>query len=133
MQLLNAIPAMPVRNLMQSIAFYRDKLGFANPYHQDGFAKLIRDSVELHLWVANDECWRTRDGSEPIISGAESFIAGTASCRIGVEGVDELYAAVKPLGVLHSCGDIVDQPFGTREFAVTDPDNNLITFFQRMR
>jgi catechol 2,3-dioxygenase-like lactoylglutathione lyase family enzyme len=131
MKLLNAIPALPVRDLMKSIAFYRDKLGFTDAYHEDGFARLTRDGVEINLWVSGDDSWRTRGSEEPIISGAESFIAGTASCRIGVQGVDELYAVVKPLGVLHPCGEIVDQHFGTREFAVSDPDNNLITFFQR--
>ncbi|RUQ32876.1 hypothetical protein ELQ35_01730 [Peribacillus cavernae] len=40
--------------------------------------------------------------SEPVISGAESFIAGTSSCRIEVEGVDELYRRIQPLGILWS-------------------------------
>jgi len=35
------------------------------------------------------------------VHGAESFIAGTASCRIAVDHVDELYAEMAAATVLH--------------------------------
>ena len=131
--MLRAVPALPVSDMERSAAFYRDKLGFTIAYRDGGFAKLQRDEVEVHLWAATDESWRGRAVSEPIISGAESFIAGTASCRLGVEGVDELHRVIQPLGILHPNGQIEDMPWGTREFGITDPDNNLITFFERPR
>ena len=59
------------------------------------------------------------------------ILAGTASCRIGVEGVDELHGVLQPLGILHPNAQLADQPWGTRDFGVLDPDNNLITFFER--
>lgn len=37
-----------------------------------------------------------RSNDSPVCTGAESFIAGTASCRIEVEGIDELYQHIKP-------------------------------------
>lgn len=132
MRFLNAIPALPVRDIDQSLAFFQDKLGFTSGYHDEGFAKLQRDAAEIHLWASTDESWRERDGSSPIVSGAESFIAGTASCRIGIEGVDELYQEVLPLGIIHPNGHLDNTDFGTREFGVTDTDNNLITFFERV-
>jgi hypothetical protein len=49
---------------------------------------------------------------------------------VAVEGVEEFYQAILPLGVLHTKGHITDTPWGTREFGVVDPDNNLITFYQ---
>jgi hypothetical protein len=49
-----------------------------------------------------------------------------------VTGIDDLYATVQPFGVIHPNGQISNQPWGTREFGVTDPDNNLITFFERL-
>lgn len=115
----------------RSTAFYRDKLGFALAHRDGGFAILRRDAVELHLWRAADEGWRTRSGSSPVVSGAESFIAGTASCRMSVEGIDALHAGLQPLGILHPNAPLRDSPWGTREFAVVDPDNNLIAFFER--
>ena len=132
MKMLNTIPALPVRDIGRSIEFYRDKLGFTPGHNDGGFAIIRRDAAEIHLWASTDESWRTRPGSEPVVSGAESFIAGTASCRIGVEGVDELYRTFQPLGVLHSNGRIQNTWYGTREFAVVDPDNNLITLFERL-
>lgn len=65
------------------------------------------------------------------MSGAESFIAGTASCRIGVEGVDDLYRTFEPRGVMHPNGHIADTEWNTREFGVLDLEGNLITFFGR--
>lgn len=69
----------------------------------------------------------------PVCSGAESFIAGTASCRIEVDQVDELYAEMAAAGVLHPTdpGRAQDTDWGTREFAVLDLEGNLLTFFYR--
>lgn len=131
MRMSNAIPAMPVKDVEQSAAFYRDKLGFTLAHHNGGFAILRRDAVEIHLWSASDEGWRERGPSSPVVSGAESFIAGTASCRVGVEGIDELHGDLQPLGILHPNAQLRDTPWGTREFSVVDPDNNAIAFFER--
>ena len=85
------------------------------------------------LWEASDETWSERRSLEqPVRSGAESFIAGTASCRIAVEGVDALYEEMRESDVLHPVSkDAVETTaFGTREFATLDLDGNLVTFFQ---
>jgi hypothetical protein len=68
----------------------------------------------------------------PICSGAESFLAGTASCRIEVADVDGLFAELEAAGVLHpvSQGGVDTTDFGTREFATLDLDGNLLTFFR---
>ena len=127
------IPALPVRDMTQAVAFYRDRLGFGVLHHDGGFAVLNRDAATLHLWEASDETWREGvDLERPVCSGAESFIAGTASCRIVVDGVDELYAELAAKDVLHKVSreGVDDTDFGTREFATVDRDNNLITFFQ---
>jgi catechol 2,3-dioxygenase-like lactoylglutathione lyase family enzyme len=87
MKMKKSIPAMPVRDIKESIDFYTTKLGFSVPHHDDGFAIVVRDEVEIHLWKASDEKWKIRGAvlsTRPIVSGAESFFAGTASCRIEV-------------------------------------------------
>jgi catechol 2,3-dioxygenase-like lactoylglutathione lyase family enzyme len=127
------IPALPVRDAAASVDFYRDCLGFDVLHHDGGFAVMGRDDAVVHLWEASDESWREGiDPARPVCSGAESFIAGTASCRIVVEGVDELYEELKAKDVLHkvSKDGVDDTDFGTREFATVDRDNNLVTFFQ---
>ena len=131
-RLSQTIPALPVRNAAASVEFYRDKLGFDVLHHDGGFAVMGRDEAVLHLWEASDEDWRKGiDLGRPIDSGAESFIAGTASCRIVVEGVDDLFGELHDQDVLHPVSKGVDDTdFGTREFATLDLDGNLVTFFQ---
>jgi catechol 2,3-dioxygenase-like lactoylglutathione lyase family enzyme len=132
-KLTQTIPALPVRDMTAAVAFYRDRLGFEVLHHHGGFAVLLRDEAVLHLWESGDETWRERsDAAEsPVRSGAESFIAGTASCRIMCEGVDELFDELRAADVLHpvSRDGVDDTDFGTREFATLDLDGNLLTFF----
>jgi catechol 2,3-dioxygenase-like lactoylglutathione lyase family enzyme len=127
------IPALPVLDAAAAVDFYREQLGFEAVHHDGGFAVLSRDDAVVHLWQASDESWRERGSIErPVRSGAESFIAGTASCRIRVDGVDDLYEELRRSDVLHpvSKDSVSDTDFGTREFATLDQDGNLLTFFQ---
>jgi catechol 2,3-dioxygenase-like lactoylglutathione lyase family enzyme len=128
------IPAMPVRDASAATEFYRDRLGFQVLHEDEGFAVLGRDYAQVHLWQAGDESWRERVAlrETPISSGAESFTAGTASCRILVEGVDDLYSELSAKEVLHpvSREGVSETEYGTREFATLDQDGNLISFFE---
>jgi catechol 2,3-dioxygenase-like lactoylglutathione lyase family enzyme len=116
------------------VAFYRDRFGFDASHETGDFAVLVRDDAVLHLWGATDDDWRSREDLDrhPIRSGAESFLAGTASCRIEVSEVDALFAELQSAGVLHdvSRAGVTATDFGTREFATLDSDGNLLTFFR---
>ena len=133
MMLGRTIPALPARDVAAAVAFYTGRLGFETLHHDGGFAVLRRDDAVLHLWESGDESWRTRGDvlERPVSTGAESFLAGTASCRIEVEGIDELYAELRAADVLHpvSRDGVDDTDFGTREFATLDLDGNLVTFY----
>jgi uncharacterized glyoxalase superfamily protein PhnB len=128
------IPALPVRDVAVAVAHYRDRFGFEAPHVAADFAVLVRDDAVLHLWAASDEEWRSREDltARPICSGAESFLAGTASCRIEVEDVDALFVELEPRGALHdvSRSGVRVTDFGSREFATVDLDGNLLTFFR---
>jgi len=132
--LTQTIPALPVRDAAAAVAFYRDRLGFEVLHHDGGFAVMCRDEAVLHLWESGDETWRDREDlrERPVQTGAESFIAGTASCRIMAAGVDELYDELRAKDVLHpvSRDGVEATDFGTREFATLDLDGNLVTFFR---
>ena len=132
--LSRTIPALPVRDVPAAVAHYRERFGFDAPHQTDDYAIVVRDTAELHLWGATDEEWHTREdlAEHPIRSGAESFLAGTASCRIEVEEVDALFRELEGAGVLHPTvrGGVASTDFGTREFATVDLDGNLITFFR---
>jgi catechol 2,3-dioxygenase-like lactoylglutathione lyase family enzyme len=134
-KLTQTIPAMPVRDMTAAVAFYESKLGFEALHRDGGFAVLRRDDAVVHLWESSDEAWRqSMDPDKPVCSGAESFIAGTASFRVNVDSrdsVDELYDELGKADVLHpvSKDGVEDTDFGTREFATLDLDGNLLTFF----
>lgn len=128
-----AVPVLPVADTVAAAAFYRDRLGFAIAHADSQYAIVTRDAVELHLWAARDRSWqqRSRDPADsPVTSGAETFLAGTASCRVLVGDLDELYASCRAAGVVHPNGSLSAKPYGLREFAVLDGDGNLITYFQ---
>jgi len=131
--LARTIPALPVRDVAAAVAYYRERFGFEAAHATDVFAVLARDDAVLHLWGATDDDWRARDDlrERPVGSGAESFLAGTASCRIEVADVDALFDELGSAGVLHdvSRGGVATTDFGTREFATLDVDGNLLTFF----
>jgi uncharacterized glyoxalase superfamily protein PhnB len=128
------IPALPVRDVGAAAAYYRDRFGFDAPHQTGDFAVVARDDAVLHLWGATDDGWRAREDlvGQPICSGAESFLAGTASCRIEVSDVDALFAELQAAGVLHdvSRAGVTATDFGSREFATLDSDGNLLTFFR---
>jgi catechol 2,3-dioxygenase-like lactoylglutathione lyase family enzyme len=128
------IPALPVRDVRAAVAHYVERFAFEVRHHDGDFAVIARDDAVLHLWGATDEDWRTRAdlAERPICSGAESFIAGTASCRIEVNDVDALYAELEAADVLHpvSRDGVTTTDFGTREFATLDTDGNLLSFFR---
>ena len=128
------IPALPVRDVGRAVAHYRERFGFEPRYEAADLAVLARDDAVLHLWGATDEEWRSRNdlAAQPIGSGAESFLAGTASCRIEVVDVDALFEELERAGVLHPTvrGGVSATDFGTREFATVDLDGNLLTFFR---
>jgi catechol 2,3-dioxygenase-like lactoylglutathione lyase family enzyme len=134
MTLGSAIPALPVSDASRAAEFYRDRLGFTVSHQESGFAVLRRDDAVLHLWQADDRSWQERDSLErPVRSGAESFLAGTASCRIAMPAADEapLFAEMRAAGVLHpTSADVAQTDFGTREFHVLDLDGNLLTFYR---
>jgi hypothetical protein len=58
-----------------------------------------------------------------------------ASCRILVDGVDDLFGEIGQGDVLHpvSREGVTTTDFRTREFATLDLDGNLVTFFEWQR
>ena len=132
--LTRTIPALPVGDVLAASAFYRERLGFEPVHEEPAFAILVRDDAMLHLWGATDGSWRDRAdlAGRPVRSGAESFLAGTGSCRIEAADVDALWDELHRAGVLHPTarGGVAATDHGTREVHALDDDGNLLTFFQ---
>lgn len=136
MKMKKTIPAFPVKDIKVSCDYYTTKLGFTIRHQEETFAIAVRDDIEIHLWQSCDNSWKWRNiflVLKPIWSGAESFLAGTASCRIQVQDVDELFEEYKKQGVLHSSDTVVqEQYWGHREFPVVDNHRNLLTFYEEV-
>jgi catechol 2,3-dioxygenase-like lactoylglutathione lyase family enzyme len=135
-RLLKTTPAFPVQQIEKAVKFYKDKFGFDCQHKENRFAILVRDGIELHLWASCDYSWKWKNiflFLKPISSGAESFLAGTHSCRIEIKGIDELYTELKGRNVLcHEKTEIETTYYGTREFATLDLHGNLLTFYENV-
>jgi uncharacterized glyoxalase superfamily protein PhnB len=109
-----------VRDLMASIAYYRDKIGFEVTFQYGEppfYACLCRDEVSLHL----------RDASK----NAE-WVAGNGAIVVFVDDVDSLHGDLVKRGakVLQAPRDYA---YGMRDFDVADPDGNHLTFGMQSR
>lgn len=121
-------PNLACQDLMKSLAFYRDTLGFKMgqtvpetvPYV---FAMLDRDGVPVFL---ND----IKAIVEEHPDMAKTPFGGTGTLYFLVTGIDELHDAVK--GKTPIVMALKTQFYGMREFAVKDPDGHLLTFAERV-
>jgi catechol 2,3-dioxygenase-like lactoylglutathione lyase family enzyme len=112
MTITHMIPILPARNLDDTQAFYTDKLGFALETRYDTYLIVACDGVELHFTI------------HATLNPHDNY--GQAYVR--VTGIDALYAAYAAHNVIHPNGAIKTQAWGMREFAVLDPDHNLLRF-----
>ncbi len=112
--MLSATPILASLDIARSVDFFCTRLGFTRIYAVQGEYGIVqRGPVSIHFWACT-----------------ERHIAENTACRIQVSGVDALYAQCQPLGIVHPKAALADQPWGSREFGVLDPDSNLITFYE---
>jgi catechol 2,3-dioxygenase-like lactoylglutathione lyase family enzyme len=112
---LGAAPILPSRDLRATAGFYA-RLGFEQSgLWEDEYLIVMRGEVGLHFFFA--------PGIDP-----GSSIAG---CYLYVEDADALHAEYAGLGLprqgiprLHGAPE--DTGYGLREFALVDPDGNLL-------
>jgi hypothetical protein len=58
MRLSTTIPALPVPSVAAAVDCYVEKFG------DEGFAIVVRDDSEIHLWLAGDDGWRVRPADD---------------------------------------------------------------------
>ena len=110
-RLTRIAPELPVANMADSVEYYAERLGFeiAAMLPDRDYAILERDDVALHLFEVQ--------------AGTHTPVAIHAFAS----GLEELHAELTNRGALIT-QDIVRQPWGNREFRVTDPTGNMIKF-----
>ena len=118
-----AIPILPSRSLNNTIAFYR-RLGFDGKVHSHGdYAILVRETVELHFFT------------HPELRPSES----ASMCYIRVSDVENIYgtsetaSAQLPQKGIPRMTAPEDKPWDLREFAIVDPDGNLLRIGQVLK
>jgi hypothetical protein len=108
---LSIAPRFVVHDMEQALAFY-GQLGFRTTYHDEHFAIVERDRVDLHL-----NCYPDSPKSYAV-------------CWIGVTNSDALYQQYLPTNAVRS--PLEAKPYGLKEFSVRDPFGNLILFAERI-
>jgi catechol 2,3-dioxygenase-like lactoylglutathione lyase family enzyme len=113
-----AVPILPARDLGATLAFY-ERLGFESrgtPYDVYRYLIVGRGTIELHFWEKPDVDPLTTD----------------FSCYLHVRDADALHAEWDAIGVPtdRATGSRLMAPettdYGMREFALVDPNGNLI-------
>ncbi|MFT5193027.1 MAG: catechol 2,3-dioxygenase-like lactoylglutathione lyase family enzyme [Cellvibrionaceae bacterium] len=111
-------PVLPCKDVAIAIKFYTQALGFEVAFQDaadPNYAGVRRDEVELHLqWHDGQEWVRVE---RPML-------------RFFVADVDTLYAEYQNKGIFSEHTAVRDTPWGTREFAFYDLNQNGLTFYQ---
>lgn len=116
--MLTAIhPKLPMRNKDVTKAYYINQLGFqpvgSNEY--DGYLLLQKDNVEIHFFEFKE------------LDPKENY----GQVYIRTNNIDQLYQSLLEKNVpIHPNSPLQTKPWGQREFALLDPDHNLLTFGQ---
>lgn len=110
------VPVLASLDILKTVEFYRQQLGFQIIYAQPGEYGIVqRDDVSIHFWKCDDK-----------------NIPAMTSCRVGVNGIGHLYEELQPKGIVHPNAPLALKPWGSQEFGIIDGDGNLVTFFERM-
>ncbi len=115
LRLRHVMPALTVNDLQASIAWYRDVLGVivAEEFKRDDQVMGVRlRAGTVELLLGQDDFAKGRDRQK---GAALRFYCVTA------QDVDHLAAEIKKRGG-QLTQEPTDQPWGTRDFAVVDPD-----------
>ena len=109
-------PILGTRDIKRAMDFYTQRLGFelafADETDPPNYVGFRRDAVELHMQFQFE------------------YEMGTIRLRFLVEDPDALFNEYQERGVECTDTGIRDTPWGTREFALYDVDQNALTFYR---
>lgn len=109
-------PKLPMRDKNVTKDFYINKLGFQE-FGNTEFAEYLmvrKDNVQIHFFE-----FKSLDPKE-----------NYGQIYIRTNDIEALYQSLLEKKLIHPNGALQRKPWGQKEFAVLDPDNNLLTFGQ---
>jgi lactoylglutathione lyase len=110
--IIDSTPILPVIDMVASVAFYRTAGFEVREYEHGGYTFVTYD----------DESVFDLDQAEVSVTPETNG----AGCYLIVPDVDDWHARLVAVG--HPVTALADQPWGMREFTLTDPHGNHIRF-----
>ena len=113
-EFVTTTPVLASLDIERSVDFFCSKLGFVKIYAEQGAYGIVSSgAVTIHFWSCNDR-----------------RISEATGCRVGVRGIEALFEKCEVHGIVHPKAPLSTAPWGNREFAISDPDGNLVTFHE---
>ena len=112
-------PKLPMRSKIASKDFYINKLGFKDLGRQDypEYLMIEKEGVEIHFFLFTE------------LDPKENY----GQIYIRTDDIEGLYQTMMDKKLpIHPAAPLQSKPWGQKEFAMLDPDNNLITFGQKI-
>lgn len=95
--------------------FYINKMGFTEISDYGDYLIIKKDNIEIHFFKFKE------------LDPKENY----GQVYIRTNDIDSLYQALMDNNVnIHPNAPLQTKPWGQKEFALLDPDNNLLTFGQ---
>lgn len=106
-------PKLPMRDSAATKDFYIGKLGFELRSDYGNYLIVARDRIEIHFFA-----FKTLD---PLTNYGQVYIR--------TRDIDTLYRSLLESNIaIHPNAPLEVKPWGQKEFALLDPDHNLLTF-----
>ncbi|MBA4154943.1 VOC family protein [Flavobacterium sp.] len=113
--LTNINPKLPMRDKIVTKDFYVNLLRFEVLGDYDDYLIIGKDAIEIHFFQFTQ------------LDPKENY----GQVYIRTNEIDKLYQSLLDRKVvIHPNGHLNTKPWGQKEFALLDPDNNLLTFGQ---
>jgi hypothetical protein len=116
--MLTAIhPKLPMRDKSATRDYYINQLNFQEfgSADYDGYLMVQKDNIQIHFFEFKE------------LDPKENY----GQVYIRTDDIDKFYQQLLDKKIsIHPNGHLAMKPWGQKEFALLDPDNNLLTFGQ---
>jgi predicted enzyme related to lactoylglutathione lyase len=106
-------PMLAAADMEETLAFYREVLGFTATMQSPEYSIVERDGQTIHFMkAASEEVMRC--------------VRGHTEIYIEVSGIDSLWEHVKAYKNRYKIRDLFDRDYGMTEFHIEDPNGCLV-------
>lgn len=113
--LTSIVPKLPMRKKDRTLQYYVDRLQFNLRRDYGDYLILEKDEIEIHFFLF--------ENLNPNKNCGQIYVR--------TNDIEQLYRTLLERNVeIHPNAPLETKPWGQKEFALLDPDHNLITFGQ---